>query len=263
MPRSMWHGAIKFGMVIAPVKVYAATEKNEVSLHLVHRVCGTQIKQQRHCPGCEKVIEWGDCDRGYTVAEGQVVQIAQDELNQLKLESTKVIELIGFVPEREAPDRMWTDASYYIRPEEVGEKPLSLMVQAMRKRKRLGIGKVSLRQRERMCLFQPLADGRLTMHILRWTDEVRDEDFYHLASHKFSKPEMNLALELIDQLTMPVDLEEHVDAYRVAVAALVEAKVNSGDVQEQPVDSPTPVPKVELMEQIRQSVEAQKAKRGE
>ena len=255
--RSMWQGAIQFGMVIAPIKLYAATESQEVSLHLVHDKCGTQIKQERRCPTCDVIVGFGETDRGYTVAEGQMVQLNKNELSQLRVPSAKLIELIGFVPVADAPGRLHIHSSDFVIPSEVGQKPLGLMMQAMTKRKRLGVAKVSLRHRERLCLMQPLIDGRLALHTLRWADEVRSDKGYILEAHKFDKSELDMALQLVDMMTEPVDLESHGDPYRDALTELVQTKISSGEINQQPVDEPTAAAApLELMAQMKESVEA-------
>ena len=261
--RSMWKGAIQFGMVVAPVALYAATESQEVSLHLVHDKCGTQIKQERRCPTCDVIVGFNDTDRGYTVAENQMVQLNKNELAQLKVPSAKLIELIGFVPVADAPGRLHIHGSYFVVPSELGQKPLGLMLQAMTKRKRLGVAKVSLRHRERLCLMQPMVDGRMALHTLRWTDEVRSGDGYVLEPHKYSKTELDMALQLVDMMTEPVDLESHGDPYRDALKDLVQTKISSGEVNVQPVDEPVAVaPNAqELMAQMKDSVEAVKKRK--
>ena len=257
--RAIWKGAVSFGMVAIPVKVYNATDSKDIPFVTLHSSCGSRIKQRHYCPHHEAIIDQSEEVRAYEYAKEQYVVMEPADFDNLPVPSKHTIEISQFV-QLEAIDPMYYDRSYALEPEGVGVKPFYLLKKALESTSRVAIAKVSLRQKEHICCLRPYEHG-LLLETMHYPDEIRGTNELNLPEEQaaLSDAEVNMAVALIDQLTAEFSPEIHADQYRFALERVIEAKLGTPQVAATP--PPTPQGKVgDLMEALRASIEA--AKRG-
>lgn len=259
MARPIWKGVITFGMVSIPVKLYAATDSKDFAMHLLHKKCNSRLKQMRWCPSCEREVEWSEVARGYEHVKDQYVVLTEEDLEKLPLPSRHTIQVSSFVESSEI-DPVFFEKSYYLEPEDTGLKPYALLIRALTEKGRVAVGKIALRDRERLCSLRPM-DGNLVLETLFYADEVRVSKGTAVPAVEVSDGEMTMAGTLVDLMSEPFDPEKHHDQYRSALTEIIEAKLRGEEVVEVMT---TPAARViDLMEALKASVdEAKKRKRA-
>ena len=258
--RAIWKGAVSFGMVAIPVKVYNATDSKDIAFVTLHSSCGSRIRQRHYCPHHEAIIDQSEEVRAYEYAKEQYVVMETADFDNLPVPSKHTIEISQFV-QLEAIDPMYYDRSYALEPEGVGVKPFYLLKKALESTSRVAIAKVSLRQKEHICCLRPYEHG-LLLETMHYPDEIRGTNELNLPEEQaaLSDAEVNMAVALIDQLTAEFSPEIHADQYRFALERVIEAKLGTPQVVATP--PPTPQGKVgDLMEALRASIEAAKRDR--
>lgn len=258
-PRSIWRGAISFGLVSIPIRLYTATESKDVSFNLLHKDCHSRIKQQRYCPHDEQVIEWGDVERGYEYSKDQYVVLDESDFDKVPVKSTKAIEITAFVGLDEV-DPQYYERSYYVEPEDVGRKPYALLLKTLEDTRRVAVAKIAMRQKEQLCLMRP-KESALVLQTMFYPDEIRASDELKLPGPEVSVEarELQMARALVDMLSKEFDPMEYRDEYREALLSVIEAKV-TGSAIAQP---PAPQGKVvDLMAALRQSLEDVKSQKA-
>jgi DNA end-binding protein Ku len=256
MARAIWSGAISFGMVSIPVKLYGATESKDIRFHLIHATCGSKLQQRRWCPTDEVDVPWNDVARGFEYAKGQYVILTDEDFEQLPLPSTHTIELNAFVEQSDI-DPVFYERSYYLEPDERARKPYALLLKALEQKKLSAVGSITIRKKEQLCVIRPHGDT-IMLETLFYPDELREERGVDLGKVKVSDREMDMAFTLIDLLKRPFDPSEYKDHYREALAQLIEAKLEGKQVVSAP---PTKEARVfDLADALKRSVEA--AKKG-
>lgn len=262
--RSIWAGAISFGMVVIPVKLYAATEQRDVAFRQVHREDGGRIQFRRVCSVDGQEVPYADVAKGYELATGDVVVLTDDDLKDLPLASTHRIDVLHFSPAGQL-DPILANKAYYLEPESAGVRAYMLFRDALERSGRVAVAKVAIRQREALAALR-VRDGVLVMETLLWPDEVRVPDFKFLDEEADVRPqELKMAASLIDTMTEDFDPSLYKDAYREALEALVQAKIEGNEVVRPPgaVEAEgKPGGPVDLTETLRASVEAAKANRA-
>ncbi|TMD07822.1 MAG: Ku protein [Chloroflexi bacterium] len=262
MPRSMWRGAISFGMVAIPVRMYLATESKSVSFRMLCPSCGRPIRQKRWCPHEDREIGWTETARGYEVAKDEYVQVDDADLERLPLSTTKAVEILEFVDDKEIDAGVYIKSAYYLEPEAVGAKPYALLRRALESTGRVAIGRIALRDREHLCRLALHEDG-LVLNTLHWPDEIRDLHELKLPGDdvKVDDRELEMATMLIDNLTAAFDPARHTDRYREALLQIVEEKM--GQRPAEPQAEPEPARALDLMAALKASVEAARRVREE
>lgn len=256
MARAIWSGSISFGMVSMPVKLYGATESKDIRFQLLHATCGTKLQQRRWCPTDEVDVPWNEVARGFEYAKGQYVLLTDEDFEQLPLSSKHTIELTAFVEQKEI-DPIFYERSYYLEPDERGEKPYALLLKALEEKKLSAVGSITLRKKEQLCVIRPHANT-IMLETLYYPDEVREERGVDLGKVKVAERELDMAFTLIELLKRPFDPSEYKDHYREALAQVIEAKLEGKEVVTSP---PTEEARVfDLAEALKRSVEA--AKKG-
>jgi len=258
MARAIWRGAISFGMVAIPMKLYIATESKDLSFVTLHTTCHTRLRQKRWCPYHEVEVEQSEVARGYEFAKDEYMVMEEEDFEGLPLQSTHTIEIVRFV-DLGSVDPVHYERSYYIEPEQIGAKPFYLLKKALESTNRVAVAKVALRQKEHLCLVRPYRD-LLMMETMYYPDEIRatGELDLHSDSADVADAELQMATMLIDQLTGEWEPQMFRDEYRDALQQVIEAKLGSGA----PLAAapPTPQGKVrDLMEALRESIAAAKA----
>lgn len=260
MPRSMWRGAVSFGLVTIPVRVYGATEDRDVTFRQVHAEDGGRIRQQRICEKCGEVVAYADVAKGFESADGRIAVLTDEDFANLPLSTLKTVDVVQFVAEREV-DPTFFQRTYFLEPEATGQKPYVLLRDALAAQGRVAVVKVALRQRESLALIRPKGD-LLLLHTMYWPDELRDGGFAApTAEVKASDAEMEMAKLLIAQLEGTFDPQAYSDSYREALLEVVNAKLAGVDA---PVAAETSAPAgdvVDLMAALKASVDAARKRR--
>ena len=223
--KAIFTGAISFGLINIPVRIYAATESTAVSLHLFCNISNTPLEYIRWCPVCKKKIEWKDVRHGYRLSKDSWVILEKEELEKIKLPTTKTIDVQQFVDASQI-DPIYFEKAYYVAPEEPGMRPYTLFTEALRTINKAAVGKVVLRNKEHIVCLRPFHKG-LAMHTMYYANEIRNIDSLpELGSMAtVNKNELELAMKLITNLTEEVfDATQFKDQYTESLKKLVRAK---------------------------------------
>jgi DNA end-binding protein Ku len=252
--RSIWRGAVSFGLVSIGVKLYSATEDKDIRFHQVHAADGGRIKYKRVCSIDGEDVEFSDIAKGYELPDGQVVILTDEDFEQLPLSTRREIEVLEFVDQDEI-DPIHYEKTYYLEPDGPAVRPYLLLRDALENAGQVAITKIAIRQRESLAAMRVL-DGVLVLHTMRWPDEIRRPDFAFLDEDIAVRPqELQMAEALIGSMSGKFDPTEFTDDYREAMTALLEAKQSGGEVQQVPETADTGGAVVDLMSALRRSVE--------
>jgi DNA end-binding protein Ku len=260
--RSIWKGAISFGLVNVPVKVYSATESHDVPLHQVHNKDGGRIRYQRKCEVCNKVIAYEDIDKAYDDGEKTVV-LTDEDFAALPAERSHEIEVVEFVPAGQV-DVLRLDKAYFLEPEERALKPYTLLRRALEDSDRTAIVQFALRQKTRLAALR-VRDNVLVLQTMLWDDEVRKASFDVLDSTpRISQKERDMAAQLVDSLSEDFDPSAFTDDYQEQLRTLIEAKIEKGASLDTEATFGKPEEEesadvVDLMEALKRSVDRKKA----
>ncbi len=257
--RPIWKGAISFGLVTIPVKLYSATEERDVSFHQVHREDGGRIKYKRVCTIDGEEVSYGDIAKGYDLGGGDMVVLTDEDLAGLPLTSSRTIDVLQFVP-LEQVDPIYFAKSYYLEPDRTGTKPYALLRDALEESGRVALVKVALRQREQLATLR-VRDGVFVLETMLWPDEVRRPDFDFLDEDISVRPqELAMAGSLIETLAGDFDPSRYTDGYREALQAVIDAKIAGREVVSPATPEASGGAVLDLMAALRASVEAAKGK---
>ncbi|KQS71548.1 DNA repair protein [Modestobacter sp. Leaf380] len=254
--RSIWRGAVSFGLVSIAVKLYSATEDHDVKFHQVHATDGGRVKYRRVCSVDGEEIEYRDIAKGYELPDGQLVVLTDADMDELPLGSKHEIEVLQFVDQSEI-DPVHFEKTYYLEPEGTATRPYVLLRSALENAGQVAITKIAIRQRESLAALR-VRDGVLVLHTMRWPDEIRAPEFGFLDEDVTAKPaELAMAESLISTMSGTFDPTAFTDDYKEAMAALLEAKQAGGDVvrPEESAEDEDDGSVVDLMSALRRSVE--------
>lgn len=265
--RAIWKGAITFGLVNVPIKVYSATEDHDVPLHQVHDKDGGRIRYQRRCEVCGEVVAYEHIDKAYDDGERTVVLTAED-LGSLPAERSREVEVVEFVPTDQI-DPMLLDRSYYLEPDSSSNKAYVLLRRTLEETDRTAIVKFALRQRTRLAALR-VRDDVLVLQTLLWADEVREAAFPTLDEPaKVSAKELAMSSQLVESFAADFTPEEYQDDYQAQLRQLIEAKIEAGDTfsteetfGEQEEKGGDGAEVIDLMEALRRSVESSRGKKS-
>lgn len=231
--RAIWRGAVAFGLVNVPVRLYSATEQHEVELHQVHREDGGRIRYKKVCSLDGEDVEWSDIAKGYETADGRLVVLDDDDFARLPLATSREIEVQEFVPADQV-DPILLGRTYFLEPDKTAVKPYALLRGALQQADRVAVVRVALRQRESMAVLRVRGDV-ICLQILLWPDEVREADFPVLETEVSVKPaELAMAGMLVESLAADFDPGEYSDRYGAALSELIEEKIASGTTRDVP-----------------------------
>jgi DNA end-binding protein Ku len=222
--RSLWKGAINFGLVTIPVKLYTATEQKDVRFRLLHRKDGAPIVEKRFCTAEDKEVAWEDLARGYEVSKGEFVVLDPEEIEAVEPESAHTIDIGDFV-ELEEIDPIYFEKSYFLEPESVGVKPFDLLRQALEETGRVAVAKVTIRTKERLATMR-VYDGTMVLETMFWPDEIRSTDALETgAATKPTGKELQMARRLVESLADRFRPDQYEDRYRMALQELIQRKM--------------------------------------
>jgi DNA end-binding protein Ku len=248
MPRSLWSGAISFGLVNVPVRLHTAVRHQDIRFHQLHAPDGSRIKQKRFCAVEDVEVPYDEIVKGYEIGPGQYVMIDPAELEALDPEATHSIDIEDFVDLVDI-DPLYYDSSYYVMPDERGAKSYRLLVQAMNEAGKVGIARVVMRTKQYLAALRPV-DDILVLSTMNYADEISPvEELGELpgSSDNVSDRELKMAQQLIESLSTKFDPTAYRDEYRDQVVEMIERKAEGEEVVTQPVEGEGPAPVVDLM----------------
>src|SRR5918997_1333206 len=212
--RAIWTGAITFGMVTIPVKLYTATEQRDVRLRMLHKADGAPIEEKRFCTADGKEVPWDDLVRGYEISKGEFVVLEPEEIEAAKPESSTTIDIGDFVEASEI-DPVYFEKSYFLEPTEIGAKPFSLLKRALDETDRVAIAWVTIRTRERLAVLRTYEDT-VVLETMFWPDEIRSTGALDLpegSEAKVRPKELEMARSLVASLADRFKPESYTDTY--------------------------------------------------
>ncbi len=254
--QTVWKGAISFGLLNVPVKMGAATSRENIAFKMLHRECNTPIKQKRYCPKCDKEIPMEDIVKGYEYEPGRFVIIKKEDLEAVPVKSTRTIDIVDFIKLEEV-DPIYYDRTYYLWPDTGNEKPYFILRNAMKETGRVAVAKVTIRQKEHLCLVR-IVGNALAVETMFFPNEVRSAgelNIDEVESRMDIRPEETaMANQLVENLTAPFEPEKYHDEYREELLKIIRAKVEGKEIVEaEPAPEYSNV--VDLMEKLKRSVE--------
>ncbi|WP_134765237.1 Ku protein [Nocardioides sp. 1609] len=258
--RAIWKGAVSFGLVSVPVKLYSATESHDVSFRQVHASDGGRIKYQRVCAIDGEEIAYADIAKGYETEDGEMVILSDDDMAQLPSTSSREIAVEKFVP-TEQIDPMLFEKSYYLEPEKSGAKPYALLRQALIDADRMAVVTVALRQRTTVAVLR-VRDDVIVLQTMMWPDEIRQPDFT-IDTGEIKDSEVRMANMLVETLAGDFDAADFEDDYAGAVQELVRTKIEGGEIKRTPTSTKSSGEVVDLLAALQRSVQNAKTARGE
>lgn len=257
--RSVWRGAVTFGLITIPIGLYTAIEDRDISFHLLTADTHARVRYKRVAEDTGEEVDWDDVVKGYEYERGSYVVFTKEELEQIPSDSLRAVDVVQFVDAAEL-DPIYFDRSYYAAPEKTAVKAYVLFIRALEESGRIGVGKVTIRDKERPCVLRP-REGVLVIETMNWPDEIRIPVFDQLDSTPtVSAKELEMAKMLIDQLTERFDPARFHDTYRERLEEAIAAKVEGNDVS-LAAAGPAPAKVTDLLEALRSSVEATKERR--
>jgi DNA end-binding protein Ku len=253
----MWRGAISFGLVSIPIRVFPATEEKTLHFNQLHDADGGRIKYKRVCAVCGEEVPFEHIVKGFEIEKDRYVMLDDEDFDAVPVESSRAIDIMQFV-DLEEIDPILYKKSYYLVPDETGVKAYALLRQAMAEDGRVGIAKVSFRDKEHLAALR-FKDNVFVLETMYWPDEIRAAEFEELDKDVKLRPqEVQMAQTLIENLTEEWNPEQYRDEYREALLGIVEKKAAGEEIVVQESAEPTKV--VDLMEALKASVAAAKKK---
>lgn len=257
--RSVWRGAISFGLVTIAVRLYTAVEEHDFRFNQVHREDGGRIKYKRVCSVCGNEVEYSDITKGYELDDGRVVIMENEDFEKLPVKTDKSIDVLEFVPAEEI-DPIYFQKTYYLEPDKAAARPYVLLRDALVKTGQLAVVKITIRQKETLATIRA-RDDVLVMHTMLWPDEIRKAEFDFLDQNVEVRPqELKMATSLVESMAGDFDPDTFTDDYRDALEKVIAAKAEGAELPEQPeVEDKGDV--IDLMTALERSVEKAKAGR--
>jgi len=256
--RSIWNGVVTFGMVSIPVKMYPATSSKDIAFNELHSVCHSRMKRLRWCPTCNKEVSGDEVVKGYEYTKGQYVEMTDDDFEKVPLPSKRTIEVGKFV-KGEQIDPVFYDTAYVLEPDDIGKKPFALFMHALNTKGMIAVAHITIRKREQLCALRSHG-GNLMLETLFYSDELRVDTSKELDTSNLSDAAGNGEGARVELLARRVEGRRRRSAQRGALTVRSPAKLEGHEVVTSPTEAPTQV--MDLMEALRASVEAAKARRA-
>ena len=254
MATSVWKGHLTFGLVSLPVRLFTAARSESLSFNQLHKSDHSRIKQVIYCQTEDKPIPRDEIVKGYEYEKGKYVVVQDEEIKKVAPKTAKVMEIQEFVKADDV-DPVYLESSYYMAPDDGGEKPYALLFEALKQTKYYAIAKIAMHNREHVVVVRPGEKGML-LHTMYYADEVRRTDEFRTDTSKVSEKEMNLAKMLVESLAAEFEPEKYHDTYRDNLRKMIEAKVEGHKVVETP--EPHVAPVIDIMEALKKSLESRK-----
>jgi DNA end-binding protein Ku len=260
MPSSVWKGHLAFGLVSFPVHLSVAARSETISFNQLHKPDGSRIKLVTFCQKEDKPIPRNEIVKGYEYEKDRYVVIDEEDIKAVAPKTAKIMEILEFVKGTDV-DSVYLESSYYISPDEGGEKPYALLFEALRESGYYGIAKVAMHNREHIVILRPARTG-MVLHTMYYRSEIRAADEFRTDTTVIKEKELQLARTLIDALAAAFEPEKYTDTYRVNLDKMIQDKIEGHKVVETPTTHVAPV--IDIMEALRKSLEQKKpVKRAE
>jgi DNA end-binding protein Ku len=257
MAAAAWKGFINFGLVSIPVRLYPAARKEPIRLHEIHAKCHTRLRRPLFCPTCNRIVDKSEVVKGYEYAKNQYVPVEPDEAAKIAPPSSKSMEIMEFVALKDV-DPLYFNASYFVAPEESGQKPYRLLLQGMEETGRAAIAKITMHEREYLVMLRPRPKS-LTLHTMYFENEIRYASEYHdSGTAKLKAQEVNLAKQLIESLEAPFQPAKYHDEYQERLRKMLQAKQEGKEIVTEA--QPRLAPVVDMMEALKKSLAARSRK---
>jgi DNA end-binding protein Ku len=250
MAASVWKGQLQFGLVSLPIRLYSAARGETVSFHQLHAPDHSRVRQVLYCQAEDKPVARNELVKGYEYEKDRYVVIDEEELSAAAPKTAKIMEIQEFVKAGEV-DPIFLESSYYVAPEEGGEKPYALLFEALRQSQYYGVARVSMHNREHVVILRPSNKG-LLLHTMYYVDEIRQVEEFRTDTSLVKERELELAKTLIHALADEFHPEKYHDSYRENIRALIEAKLAGREIVEAP--SPKVAPVIDIMEALKRSL---------
>lgn len=259
MARAIWSGAVSFGLVNIPVKLFSAVSHKEVRFHMLHDADGARIELHRVCSAEGKEVPYEHVVKGYEVAPHRYVTVTREELEQADPRGSRSIDIEEFVGLDEI-DPIYFDATYHLGPDKGAAKAYALLLETMRRSGKVALGRFVMRTKESLCVLRPMGEG-LALSTMNYADEVVPQADLGLPAHAAPAPkELAMAEQLVSSLTARFDPEKYQDRYREKVLALVEKKAAGEEIVVQPAEAPAKV--VNLADALAASLAAARSRKA-
>jgi DNA end-binding protein Ku len=250
MASSVWKGHLTFGLVSFPVRLFSAARSETVSFNQLHKGDHSRIKQVIYCQAEDKPIPRNELVKGYEYEKDHYVEIDDEDIKKVAPKTAKVMEILEFV-KAEQVDPVYLESSYYVAPDEGGEKPYALLFQALKESKFYALAKVAMHNREHVIVLRPGAKGILS-HTMFYQDEIRQVDEFRTDTSLVKEKELAMAKMLISSLEGDFEPQKYHDAYRASLRKMIEDKVEGRSVVETPAPHIAPV--IDIMEALKKSL---------
>ncbi len=258
--RPLWKGAISFGLVNIPVRLYAATERKDPQFHYIHRVCGSPVRYVKWCPYCGREVPAGEMVWGYEYEKGKHVLFGEEELERIPSPVPRTITIEDFIDVREI-DPIYYDKTYFLEPAGGGAKAYALLRRAMKESGRVALARVAVRSKETLATVRLYGDGVLVMETMFWPDEIRSARTLDVpAEDETADREAQMARTLVDMLSAAFDPSKYRSERRERLQELIDAKIEGREVEG--VRAPEAAKVIDLMEALRRSIAGAENKRA-
>ena len=252
MATTVWKGHLTFGLVSFPVKLYTAARSEGISFNQLHKTDNSRIKQVIYCQAEDKPIPRSEIVKGYEYEKDHYVVVEDEEIKKMAPSTGKVMEILEFVKASEV-DPIYFESSFYMAPDEAGQKPYALLYDTLQRTDYVGVAKIAMHNREHIVIFRPGAHG-LLMHTMYYANEVRKVEEFRTDTGLVKEQELKLAEMLVESLAAPFEPQKYHDAYMDNLQALIDAKVQGKEVVTPPAAEPSKV--IDIMEALKQSLAA-------
>jgi len=256
---SIWKGHLTFGLVSFPVRLFTAARGETVSFNQLHKTDNSRVKQIIYCQAEDKPIPRTEIVKGYEYEKDHYVVIEEEDIKKVAPKTAKAMEILEFVKEQDV-DPVYLESSYYMGPDEGGEKPYALLFEALKDTKYCGVAKIAMHNREHIVIVRPGTTGMI-LHTMYYADEVKKQDEYRTDTSSVNEKQLNLAKMLIDSLAADFEPQKYHDTYRANLEAMIQAKVEGQSVVETPSAHIAPV--IDIMEALKKSLEQKKKPVGQ
>jgi DNA end-binding protein Ku len=250
MASTVWKGHLTFGLVSFPVKLFTAARSESISFNQLHKSDNSRIKQVIYCQAEDKPIPRSEIVKGYEYEKDRYVVVEDEEIKKMAPNTAKVMEILEFVKTEEV-DPIYFESSFYMAPDDAGEKPYALLYNTLKRTGYVGVAKIAMHNREHIVIFRPGNFG-LMMHTMYYAHEVRKVEEFRTDTTLVKEQETKLAEMLVESLAAPFEPEKYHDSYRDNLQALIEAKVKGQEVVTPPHAEPAKV--IDIMEALKQSL---------
>ncbi len=251
MASTVWKGHLTFGLVSLPIKLFSAARSETVSFNQLHKSDNSRVRQVLYCQLEDKPIQRSEIVKGYEYEKDKYVVLDDEDVKKAAPATARTMEILEFVKTSEV-DPVYLESSYYVAPDEAGEKPYTLLFEGLRRTGYVAIAKVAMHNREHVVILRPGGRG-LILHTMYYADEVRQTEEFRTDTTVVKDKELELATTLIESLASPFEPEKYKDAYRENLMAMIKAKVEGRQLVETPVAEKL-APVVDIMEALKMSL---------